>query len=227
MLQKINIVKLDFVGKFEYNKLTNVDRRMIMGDIFEKKLKSFLPYIIIIGAVFLFFPIIFGMPNRIGEKNQLIFIGIYPLLVFLCGVFYAHKKTNDFYFSLIAPVMYLAAMAIYGGFAKFEIVNNLIYLVSYFICGYIGLTVGDMIAEKMNKRSDEDEDSDIEHKKRKVPQRVSTTAHEDVFEERIEDIPMPERFEEVHDINDEPETTYSDDYDLDSILAEIHNRREE
>lgn len=199
-----------------------------MGDIFEKKLKEFLPYIVIIGAVFLLFPILVGMPNSVGNRNQLIFIGLYPLLVFGCGVFYSYKKTNDFYFSLIAPVMYLAAMAIYSGFAKGELFNNVIYLVSYFICGYIGLTVGDMIAEKAGDRVNNDEEElDKSYKKKNVPVRVRPSAHEDIIEDRVEDIQMPEKFEETHTLKEEVVTSSADDYDLDAILAEIHSRRDD
>ena len=70
-----------------------------MDDKFEKKLKEFLPYIIIIGVVYLFAPAILVSTKSTGLLNQIIYIGLFPLTALLCNVYYSYKKANDFFYS--------------------------------------------------------------------------------------------------------------------------------
>jgi hypothetical protein len=126
-----------------------------MDDRFEKKLKSFLPYIIIIGVVYLLVPaLLFINSDAIA---YLILIGILPLTALLCCAHYSLHHGNDFMLSFVAPVFFLPAMFLYP-IARASLVKALIYLVAYFLCGYLGLTVGDILANRSksgDKRSAE------------------------------------------------------------------------
>lgn len=206
-----------------------------MEDFFEKKLKEFLPYIIIIGAVYLIVPAILVLTKSHGALNQIVYIGVLPLTALSCCTYYGYKKTNDFYLSLVAPIFYIPSMLLYGNIRD-SVINSLIFLVCYFICGYIGLTIGDMLKgknEQEKPESGEEKPHRVQTKKR-VPKRVRTHTErksrtEIIMEEN--DIELPESFDESFDESEhigEVETTFDTTADdIDSILAEIHGRRDE
>ncbi|MBQ4128719.1 MAG: hypothetical protein IJD68_02990 [Ruminococcus sp.] len=201
----------------------------MMEDSFEKKLKEFLPYIIIIGAVYLLAPVLLVLTKSAGVLNQIIYIGVFPLTALACGTYYGYKKENDFFLSLVAPIIYIPSMLIYGNLRD-SVLNSLIFLISYFICGYIGLTIGDMLKGKNSGSSDAKEKADRTHSRKRVPRRVKTVDErksrtEIIMEEN--DIEMPQSFD-THEHIGEVETTFDTTADdIDSILAEIHSRREE
>ena len=208
-----------------------------MDDKFEKKLKEFLPYIIIIGVVYLFAPAILVFTKSTGMLNQIIYIGLFPLTALLCNLFYSYKKVNDFFLSLVAPIIYIPSMLLYGNIRD-SVLNSLIYLVSYFICGYIGLTLGEIFKGSDSKKNSKDV------RRRRVPTVVDTKVAEksddiyveDDFDEYnvVEEIELPKSYEPVEEYSYEPQnssfdTSYDNprDYtedDIDAILAELHNR---
>lgn len=208
-----------------------------MDDKFEKKLKEFLPYIIIIGVVYLFAPAILVFTKSTGMLNQIIYIGLFPLTALLCNLFYSYKKVNDFFLSLVAPIIYIPSMLLYGNIRD-SVLNSLIYLVSYFICGYIGLTLGEIFKGSDSKKNSKDV------RRRRVPAVVDTKVAEksddiyveDDFDEYnvVEEIELPKSYEPVEEYSYEPQnnsfdTSYDNprDYtedDIDAILAELHNR---
>lgn len=208
-----------------------------MDDKFEKKLKEFLPYIIIIGVVYLFAPAILVFTKSTGMLNQIIYIGLFPLTALLCNLFYSYKKVNDFFLSLVAPIIYIPSMLLYGNIRD-SVLNSLIYLVSYFICGYIGLTLGEIFKGSDSKKNSKDV------RRRRVPTVVDTKVAEnsddiyveDDFDEynAVEEIELPKSYEPVEEYSYEPQnssfdTSYDNprDYtedDIDAILAELHNR---
>ncbi len=196
-----------------------------MEDIFEKKIKSFLPYIIIIGVVYLFAPAILVFVGNKEILNQIFYIGLFPLTALACNFFYSYKKEMDFWLSFVAPVFFIPSMFIYGVF-QYNWINALIFLVCYFICSYLGLVLGDMFKGKNNK-TDENE------RRTRVPRRVNTssrkekTAAELMIEEH--DIELPPSFDEEIESGtyDEVETTFdSTADDIDAILAELRDRRD-
>lgn len=202
-----------------------------MEDIFEKKIKSFLPYIIIIGVTYLFGPSILMLSGNKLFLNQLFYIGLFPLVALVCCLIYSYKKETDFYITLVAPIFFVPSMFIYGLFMA-QPLNSIIFLVCYSICSYLGLVIGDMLK---GRKSDE---NSVDEKKKRVPRRVNTSATtvdktqaELMIEEHDIKIPMTfdeevesESFETVESV----ETTYdSTADDIDAILAELRNRRED
>ncbi len=199
-----------------------------MDDKFEKKLKEFLPYIIIIGVVYLFAPALLVFTKSTGLLNQVVYLGLFPLTALLCNLYYSFKKTSDFALSLVAPIIYIPSMLLYGNIRD-SLLNSLIYLVSYFICGYIGLTLGEMIKGSNSKSKK----SDV--KRKRVPTVVDTSTAEDSFEMYVDDIELPKQYEQTEDYTQyddtyeepayEPDSSYTED-DIDAILAELRNRHE-
>ena len=199
-----------------------------MDDKFEKKLKEFLPYIIIIGVVYLFAPALLVFTKSTGLLNQIVYLGLFPLTALLCNLYYSYKKTSDFALSLVAPIIYIPSMLLYGNIRD-SLLNSLIYLVSYFICGYIGLTLGEMIkgSNSKNKKSDVT--------RKRVPTVVDTSTAEEPFEMYVDDIELPKQYEQTEDYTQyedtyeepayEPASSYTED-DIDAILAELRNRHE-
>lgn len=199
-----------------------------MDDKFEKKLKEFLPYIIIIGVVYLFAPALLVFTKSTGLLNQIVYLGLFPLTALLCNLYYSYKKTSDFALSLVAPIIYIPSMLLYGNIRD-SLLNSLIYLVSYFICGYIGLTLGEMIKGSNSKSKK----SDVTRKR--VPTVVDTSTAEEPFEMYVDDIELPKQYEQTEDYTQyedtyeepayEPASSYTED-DIDAILAELRNRHE-
>ena len=199
-----------------------------MDDKFEKKLKEFLPYIIIIGVVYLFAPALLVFTKSTGLLNQIVYLGLFPLTALLCNLYYSYKKTSDFALSLVAPIIYIPSMLLYGNIRD-SLLNSLIYLVSYFICGYIGLTLGEMIKGSNSKSKN----SDVRRKR--VPTVVDTSTAQEPFEMYVDDIELPKQYEQTEDYTQyedtyeepayEPASSYTED-DIDAILAELRNRHE-
>lgn len=182
-----------------------------MEDKFEKKFKSFLPYIIIIAAVYLFLPALLAIfsKNQTTPLTYIILIGILPLTALLCCFHYAYKKENDFFLSLVAPIIFIPSMFLYRLF-MYSWITSLIYLISYFICGYIGLILGEIISKK-NKKSAKEIDGKIKtHNKHPKKVNINEDASNDSFQE---------------DFADELDTdTTTTTEDINAILENIHNR---
>ncbi len=104
-------------------------------------IKKYLPYALIIFAVFLIVPIFFA--NKTMEN----FFGIALYFIFLvttvaCSAIYCSKHGLDFLFALIAPIAFLFTMIIYcGGFSN---ITNIILLGVYLVAGIFGLFLGDL-----------------------------------------------------------------------------------
>ena len=204
-----------------------------MDDIFEKKIKEFLPYIIIIAALYLVMPAIMVLTNSSAVFNQIIYIGVFPLTAFACNFHYVYKKQTDLFLTFVAPVIYIPSMLLYGNLRD-SVLNSIIFLVSYFICGYLGQTVADMVGTKSDDKDSDKKDgkgnakSDKHYTRKRVPKRVRPSAHEHMVSDRLpEDIEMPQSFEELSVDDTEPSISFeSTSDDIDAILNEIHNRND-
>lgn len=199
-----------------------------MNDMFEKKLKEFLPYIIIIGALYLIMPAIMVLCKTGVVFNQIVYIGVFPIAALLCSFHYGYKKTNDFYLSLVAPIIYIPSMLLYGNL-RANPLNSIIFLISYFICGYIGLTLGEMFSSKDDSDNEEKSTKSKRepHTRKRVPKRVKTTEHQHRFKSDVfdDEIKMPEKFEYDSEVTDNLFEDSTQD-DIDAILQDIHNRND-
>lgn len=210
-----------------------------MEQKFEKKLKAFLPYIIIIGVVYLIAPaLLFVGSNFI---SYLVLIGILPLTAGGCCAHYAMKKENDFYLCLVAPIIFIPVMFIYPIFRSGALIA-LIYLVAYLLCGYLGLTIGEILAgnkgkSKRSSKSDSEAPQNTERRssaRRPARRSEGRDVDEDSPIRGSRTAARPERVD--LDVTDDffTEDPYADDSldtkttseDIDEILSEIHQRRD-
>ena len=114
-----------------------------MNDKLEKTLKELLPYIIVTGIIFLLLPLFMG--KTASAATYIIQLGIFPLTALGCGVFYKLKmKKNSVYPALIAPIFYALAALLYGMW-RASWYTVLIYTVAYFLCGYLGQLLADVL----------------------------------------------------------------------------------
>lgn len=176
-----------------------------MDDKIEKKFKELLPYIIIMGIIFLLLPLFMG--KTASAATYIIEIGIFPLTALICGAVYKiQHKQNSLYLCLIAPLFFALSALLYGMW-KSSWITVLIYLIAYFLCGYLGLILGDVLPLK--KKSDDMMPSPIS------PSRVSVNEEGNPVEEFQTEDPM----------EDERLDAATTDDDIEEILDNIHNRK--
>lgn len=189
-------------------------------------IKRYLPYALIIFAVFLIVPLFFA--NKTLEN----FFAIALYFIFLvttvgCSAFYCSKHGLDFLFALISPIAFLFTMIIYcGGFT----LTNVILLVVYLVAGIFGLFLGDLAFGDERRRREQKEKKEAEElmleanrrdaserermqkSKRRGQEKART--RKNVPETEIGDTVLKERIHAA-DI---------DDFDYDKYLADIDKK---
>lgn len=195
-----------------------------MEDKLEKKLRAFLPYLIIIGVVYLFLPVLlvlFDRGNTHLAWHNLMFIGVFSLTALGCCFFYSYRRENDFLLALVAPIIFIPSAFLYGLFRD-SVVNTLIYLVAYFICGYLGLLLGEILSPNKKDRkarpSEQEEDRPV---RRSSSHRSFSARPRRVAVEKDE----PAHFHTEDPYEDRSLDTSTTSDDIDAILNEIHSRR--
>ena len=104
-------------------------------------IKKYLPYAIVIFAVYLLVPLIF-ISEPMQKFSPVCYYFILLMTQVVCSAVYCAKHGLDFLFTLIAPIAFLFTMMIYaGGFGN---PTNIILLVVYLISGIFGLFLGDL-----------------------------------------------------------------------------------
>lgn len=174
-------------------------------DKLEKTLKELLPYIIIIGILYLLLPLFMG--HTASAATYIIQIGIFPLTAFGCGVHYrSQKKRNNFYLCLIAPLFYALTALLYRMWLT-SWYTVLIYMAGYFLCGYLGLLLGDALP--LGKKGSSP------RRRSMRPRRVN-----------VDDEAQPEEdFQAEDPTEDENLDTSTTEDDIAAILNNIHNRK--
>lgn len=176
-----------------------------MNDKLEKTLKELLPYIIIIGIIYLLLPLFMG--NTASAATYIIQIGIFPLTAFGCGVVYrAQKHKNNIYLCLIAPIFYALSALLYRMWMT-SWYTVLIYIVAYFLCGYLGLLLGDVLPFGKKGSST--------RRRSMRPRRVNVDDQEHPAED----------FQPEDPTEDEKLDSSTTDDDIEAILNNIHNRK--
>ncbi len=104
-------------------------------------IKKYLPYAIVIFAVFLFVPLIF-ISDSMQKYSAIAYYFILLLTQVVCSAVYCAKHGLDFLFTLIAPIAFLFTMMIYAG--GFSNPTNIILLFVYLISGIFGMFLGDL-----------------------------------------------------------------------------------
>ena len=183
-------------------------------------IKKYLPYAIVIFAVFLLVPLIF-----ISEPMQKFSaIGYYFILLMtqvVCSAIYCAKHGLDFLFTLIAPIAFLFTMMIYAG--GFSNPTNIILLVVYLISGIFGLFLGDLAFGDARRKQEKKEKQAAEElllqAKRRDEREKQRMANESAQSRRAENV---KRTSYDEDISSTPSTNVDDDdFDYDKYMSDI------
>lgn len=163
--------------------------------------KKYMPYAIIIFAVYMIVPLIFIIAPM-AKFSAIAYYFIFPATAIACSAIYCSKHGLDFLFALIAPIIYLPSMLIYnGGFSSNNIATNLILLVVYLVSGIFGLFLGDLA---------------LGDERRKREQREKEEAEEMMLEAKRRDEMDLERIAKASS-----NSSNDDDFDYDKYLSDI------
>lgn len=183
-----------------------------MNDKLEQTLKELLPYIIITGVIFLLLPLF--MTDRESAATYIIELGAFPLTAIGCGIFYKIKnRRTNLYLCAVAPLFYALTALLYGMW-RASWITVVIYIAAYFLCGWLGQMLGDLLHAP--KKSADDGGT-----KRSVripslrPRRVNV-------EENVQPADDFKAEDPEDDMSLDVSTTEDD---IEAILNNIHNRK--
>ena len=184
-----------------------------MDDKITSKLKELLPYIIITGAIFLIFPLF--MSKDTGVSTYIIQIGVFPLTALGCGIFYKlKKKRNDLWLCAVAPLFYALSALLYGMW-RASWYTVIIYIAAYFLCGYLGQMLADILPFSKKRGSDQEA-------KQKPFKKPSLRARRVNVEESAA---VDESFKAEDPEADDSLNASTTEDDIEAILNSIHNRK--
>ena len=185
-------------------------------------IKKYLPYAIVIFAVYLLVPLIF-ISEPMQKFSPVCYYFILLMTQVVCSAVYCAKHGLDFLFTLIAPIAFLFTMMIYaGGFGN---PTNIILLVVYLISGIFGLFLGDLAFGDARRKQEKKEKQAAEElllqAKRRDEREKQRMANENARTRRAENVQRAS--------NDEVRSTSrsnidDDDFDYDRIREYISNK---
>lgn len=189
--------------------------------------KKYVPYAAVIAVVYLLVPLIFVLNGTGKQQHPITYDIIFPLTAIVPSVIYGKKYGVDFFFALVAPIIYIPSMVIYNGIN----INNIIFVAIYLVSSIFGLFFGDMFFSKKENDAPLDFDLDIEENT-EVPVRKPVQKSEPVRrapQPKPAKKPTPRKSAE----DDFFDTYYSGktqnakavaEDEVDKILRELHNK---
>lgn len=188
-------------------------------------IKKYLPYAIVIFAVYLLVPLIF-ISEPMQKFSPICYYFILLMTQVVCSAVYCAKHGLDFLFTLIAPIAFLFTMMIYaGGFGN---PTNIILLVVYLISGIFGLFLGDLAFGDARRKQEKKEKQAAEElllqAKRRDEREKQRMANENARTRRAENVQRAS--------NDEVRSTSrsnidDDDFDYDKYMSDIDKMLDE
>lgn len=182
-------------------------------------IKKYLPYAIVIFAIYLLVPLIF-ISEPMQKFSPVCYYFILLMTQVVCSAVYCAKHGLDFLFTLIAPIAFLFTMMIYaGGFGN---PTNIILLVVYLISGIFGLFLGDLAFGDARRKQEKKEKQAAEElllqAKRRDEREKQRMANENARTRRAENVQRSS--------NDEVRSTSrsnidDDDFDYDKYMSDI------
>lgn len=187
----------------------------IGGNKMKDMVKKYMPYAVVIFAIYLIAPLLFRSPATTTFVG-VVWYFIFPATAIASSAVFCSKYGLDFLFSLIAPICFFPAMFLYYGGINFV---NILLLIVYLIAGIFGLFVGDVALgdkrraqEKAEK--EKAEEMMLEAKRRdereneKLKQRSSQSEWDDDFDydrylSDIDKAPFESNEAEIDDILNE------------------------
>ena len=183
-----------------------------MDDKLARKLQQLLPYIIITGLIFLLLPL-FMIGAKESAATYIIQIGVFPLTALGCGMHYRVRKGGRD-ISVCFPAMFFYALAaLFYGMWSDSWITVAIYLVGYFICGYLGVMLGDIVKKDKKAPATPKPEQRSGHRR---PQRVNIKEEPAAAKDFVAEDP---------DLDMSLDTSTTSD-DIEAILNEIHSRKQ-
>lgn len=181
--------------------------------------KKYLPYAIVIFAVFILVPLLFLEGGPMGRFAPVAFYFILLTTAVVTSAVYCAKHGIDFLFTLIAPIAFMITMIYSGGFR----VTNLILLFVYLIAGIFGQFLGDLAFGDERRKKEKQEQAEQEKLMLRAKRRDERFRIEQ--EERAE-----KHADERYDVDYDEEKTasiYDDDFDFDKYMSDIDRMLDE
>ena len=188
-------------------------------------IKKYLPYAIVIFAIYLLVPLIF-ISEPMQKFSPVCYYFILLMTQVVCSAVYCAKHGLDFLFTLIAPIAFLFTMMIYaGGFGN---PTNIILLVVYLISGIFGLFLGDLAFGDARRKQEKKEKQAAEElllqAKRRDEREKQRMANENARTRRAENVQRASR-DEVRSTS--RANIDDDDFDYDKYMSDIDRMLDE
>lgn len=177
----------------------------------EGMVKKYVPYALVILAIYMLVPLIF-LSESLNSFSAIAYYFIFPATAIACSAFFCAKYGMDFFFSLIAPIIYLPSMLIYNnGFEP----TNLILLVSYLVAGIFGLFIGDIALGDKRRQKEQQEQAEAEEMMLEAKRR------DDEFKENLNTQPRKSAARPVAQVKKPSTEKTDDDFDYSKYVSDI------
>lgn len=177
-------------------------------------IKKYLPYAIVIFAVFLLVPLIFLRTGPLGKFWPVAFYFILLTTAVVTSAIYCAKHGIDFLFTLIAPIAFLFTMIYSGGFSA----TNLILLFVYLVAGIFGQFLGDLAFGDERRKKEKQEQAEQEQLMLRAKRRDE---REKLRMERENKRRVAVKNQEQETRAAHTPTIDDDDFDYDKYMADI------
>ena len=189
-------------------------------------IKKYLPYAIVIFAVFLLVPLLFIPGSLLADFWPVLVYFILLTTAVVTSAVYCAKHGIDFLFALMAPIAFLFTMIFYAGGFKG---TNLILLFVYLVAGIFGQFLGDLaFGDDRRKREKQDK-----AEQEKLMLRAKRRDERERRRMEREEDSVAERYDVDYD-EDEPSAGTArrtsiddDDFDYDKYMADIDRMLDE
>lgn len=188
-------------------------------------IKRYLPYAIVIFAVFLIVPLIFAN-DALKNYSAIAFYFILLVTTVACSAIYCSKHGLDFLFALISPIAFLFTMTYCGGFK----LTNIVLIFVYLVAGIFGLFLGDLAFGDERRKREQKEKREAEEVMLQANRRDASERQRIKNDSRKREAkPAPRRTPVKAE--SKPQATKAravdDDFDYDKYLSDIDRKSPE
>ena len=183
--------------------------------------KKYLPYAIVIFAVFILVPLLFLPGTPMARFSPVAFYFILLTTAVITSAVYCAKHGIDFLFTLMAPIAFMITMIYSGGFRA----TNLILLFVYLVAGIFGQFLGDLAfgdERRKKEKQDKAEQEKLMLRAKRRDERVRQRMERD-----SQEISASERYDVDYEEETKPASPDDDDFDYDKYMADIDRMLDE
>ncbi len=179
-------------------------------------IKKYVPYAVIILLVYMLTPLFFVFTGAAYQDfTPVLYDVVFPITAIITSLLYGGKYGIDFFFSLVAPIIYIPSMLIYNGISA----ANIIFVAIYLVSSIFGLFLGDMFFGK--RRNSEEPSMDVDLDIEEYDETPAKTQSADEAQSKSDDEDFFNSYS--RDNNDDAAKKAEDE--IDKILNEIHGNK--